>query len=513
MLASLAPFHHRAVRPMVRSLACALALSLAGCGQSSDGEFTVAWIGDDDDLLAEGLRLSSGAQLVRAATESGLVTLDARGEVVPALAERWIVTDDGLSFIFRLREDEWADGSEMSAESVRDALRRNLRALRGTSLGLDLSPIDEIRAMTGRVVEIRLTTPVPELLTLLAQPELALREEGAGPMTMERAETRPGEGDETPVAEMLFRFKPPAERGLPDMPEWQKDVRDLLVVPASASRALTMFDDGDASIVLGGRIDNLPLVDIGPLSRGTLQIDPAIGLFGLRVREANGLLEEPVLREAVAMAIDRPAVMAPFSVGGWAASTRLVAPGLPGDSGLVGERWADQSLEQRRETARARVQQYLARQASETPAAARLTLAIDEGPGLDLLLQGLAEQLATINIRLERAEDPDKADLVLMDRVARFSDPRWFLNQFACSLGQGLCSEQADSFVSQSMNALDPIVRASLIAQAELQFARDNVYIPIGAPIRWSLVRSGMQGFSPNRYAFHPLPPMAEVPR
>ncbi|OYX63522.1 MAG: hypothetical protein B7Y88_12685 [Sphingomonadales bacterium 32-64-17] len=510
MLAPLLPFHHRRV---LRALTCALALSVAGCGQGSDGEFTVAWIGDEEDLLAEGLRLSSGGQLVRAATESGLVALDARGEVVPSLAERWIVTDDGLSFIFRLREDEWADGSEMSAQSVRDALRRNLRALRGTSLGLDLSPIDEIRAMTGRVVEIRLTTPVPELLTLLAQPELALSEEGAGPMTMERIEAPEVSGEEPSAPKLLFRFKPPADRGLPDMPEWQEGVRDLLFVPTSAPSALTMFDDGDASIVLGGRIDNLPLVDIGPLSRGTLQIDPAIGLFGLRVREAKGLLEEPALREAVAMALDRPAVMAPFSVGGWASSTRMVAPDLPGDPGLVGERWADQSLEQRRETARARVQQYLARQGGETPGPARLTLAIDEGPGLDMLLQGLAEQLATINVRLERAADPAAADLMLVDRVARFSDPRWFLDQFACSLRQGLCSEQADSFVAQSMNALDPIVRASLIAQAELQLARDNVYIPIGAPIRWSLVRSGTQGFSPNRYAFHPLPPMAEVPR
>ncbi|RIV90868.1 peptide ABC transporter substrate-binding protein [Aurantiacibacter xanthus] len=504
----LAPFQ-RTLRP----LTCAFALALAGCGQGSDGEFTVAWIGTEQDLQADGVRLSNGGQLVRAATESGLVALDARGEVVPALAERWIVTDDGLSFIFRLREDEWADGSEMSAESVREALRRNLRALRGTSLGLDLSPIDEIRAMTGRVVEIRLTTPVPELLTLLAQPELVLREEGNGPMTLERIEPRPSQRDEVSAAQLLFRFKPPAERGLPDAPEWQDGVRDLLLVPAPARRALKMFDDGDANIVLGGRIDHLPLVDIGPLSRGTLQIDPAIGLFGLRVREAKGVLEEPALREAIAMAIDRPAVMEPFNVAGWSASTRLVAPDLPGDPGLVGERWADQSLEQRRQTAAARVQQYLARQEGATPAAVRLSLAIGEGPGLNRLLKSLADQLAAVNVRLERADDPATADLVLVDRVARFSDPRWFLDQFACSLRQGLCSQQADSFVVQSMNALDPVVRASLIAQAELQLTRDNVYIPIGAPIRWSLVRSGTRGFSPNRYAFHPLPPMAEVPK
>ena len=513
MAAHTFPFQSFPRRVLGALLSGALALSLAGCSRSGDGDFTVAWIGGEDELLEEGLRLSSGGQIVRAATDAGLVALDARGEVVPALAERWIVTDDGLSFIFRLREEEWASGEEMSAESVRSALLRNLRALRGTSLGLDLSPIDEIRAMTGRVIEIRLTTPVPELLTLLAQPELALRDGATGPMTLEKAAGASEDSEQAAQPRFLLRFKPPAERGLPDKVDWQEEVRNLALVPATAPRALAMFDDGDASIVLGGRIDNLPLVDIGPLSRGTLQIDPAIGLFGLRAQRERGLLADPLLRETIAMALDRAELMARFNVGGWVASTRLVAPGLPGDPGLVGERWENQTIEERRTTARNRVQRYLAGQAGEASARARISLAIGEGPGLDLLFSSLSEQLAAIDVELVRAKDTSDADLVLVDRVARFSDPRWFLNQFACSLRSGLCSSEADSFVEQSMNALDPMVRASLLAQAELELARANIYIPIGAPIRWSLVRSGTQGFSPNRYAFHPLPPMADVPR
>src|SRR3990170_1402252 len=97
-----------------------------------------------------------------------------RGGVIPALADRWIVTDDGRSFIFRLRDGTWPDGRELSAESARTALVDAIRALEGTSLGLDLAPIEEVRAMAGRVVEIRLSAPVPTMLQLLAQPELAL---------------------------------------------------------------------------------------------------------------------------------------------------------------------------------------------------------------------------------------------------------------------------------------------------------------------------------------------------
>src|SRR5688572_9855228 len=154
-------------------LALLMAMALASCGRN-DGAVEVAFIDTPEQRFAEGLRLSTGAQHVRAATDTGLVVLDAQGGVIPALADRWIVTEDGLSYIFRLRDGTWPDGRELSGESVRTALRATIRALEGTSLGLDLAPVSEVRAMAGRVVEIRLSSPMPMLLQLLAQPELAL---------------------------------------------------------------------------------------------------------------------------------------------------------------------------------------------------------------------------------------------------------------------------------------------------------------------------------------------------
>src|SRR4029079_8755276 len=97
------------------------ALALAGCGRN-DGAVQVAFIDTPAQLFGGGLRLSPGAQHVRAATGAGLVALDADGGVIPALADRWIVTDDGRSFIFRLRDGTWPDGRELTAESARAAL-------------------------------------------------------------------------------------------------------------------------------------------------------------------------------------------------------------------------------------------------------------------------------------------------------------------------------------------------------------------------------------------------------
>src|SRR6186713_1252877 len=111
------------------------ALALAGCGRN-DGAVEVAFIDTPEQLFASGLRLSAGAQHLRAATDAGLVAVDAQGEVIPALADRWIVTDDGRSFIFRLRDGTWPDGRDLTADSVRRALLDAIRAVDGTSLGL-----------------------------------------------------------------------------------------------------------------------------------------------------------------------------------------------------------------------------------------------------------------------------------------------------------------------------------------------------------------------------------------
>lgn len=483
-------------------LAAAAVFLLPGCGNADESTIEVAWIGSEESLFASGNRISAGAQHLRGATSWGLVALDAQGEAIPALAERWIITEDGLSFIFRLRELKWPDGREMDSDSVRRSLQQAISGLEGTSLGLDLAPVREVRAMAGRVIEIRLSAPVPGLLNLLAQPELALQSSGGGtgPMVQERS-----------GATARLRMRPPLERGLPDMPDWQADVRQINMTAVDAETAMDLFDEGGATVVLGGGIGPLPLVDTGPLSRGTVRIDPAIGLFGLRVRQSRGLLADRELREAVAMAIDRERLLQRYNVGGWVPTTRVVAPGLPGDTGRVVERWAETDLETRRASAAGKVRTWTARNgAGDGPV--QLGVFMGNERGDELLLRDLGEQLATIGIRLVRSANVRNADLVLVDEVARYADPRWFLNQFNCSLRRGLCNEETDYLVEVAQETLDPGERAVLLADAESALISANVYIPFGAPLRWSLVRSSVSGFAPNPYAFHPLPALAEIP-
>ena len=485
----------------LRLLALPLALIVAGCGRGNQGALPIAFIGEKNDPFETGLRLSTGGQYVRAATVEGLVGLDAQGQVTPALADRWIVTDDGKSYIFRLRDGKWRDGSDLTGESARSELRRVIRRLSGTSLGLDLAQIEDVRAMAGRVVEIRLKGPMPDFLQLLAQPELGLLHKGvgAGPMRLKRDK-------DTAVLTMIA----PEDRGLPQVEGWQKYVRALRVRGMSASTAVRLFDEGGADVVLNGRIQDLPLADTGPLSRGTVRLDPAIGLFGLVIRRAEGLLADPSGREAISMALDREGLIEPFNVGGWDPTTRLVPPGLAEDSGKIGERWEALSLEARRAAARDRVTAWKGRHGGKAP---ELTIDLPAGPGSDILFERLTDDLDRIGVELRRAKKGERAELVLLDRVARYGAARWFLNQFNCILERGLCSQKADALVAQALTSTDSAERSDLLSQAEAELTALNGFIPFGPPVRFSLVRGGVDGFAANQWVFHPLPQLALIPR
>lgn len=480
------------VARLIRTLLPVPLLALAACGGDADRPVEVAAIGDPGSPFSSGPRLPVAAQLVRSATAEGLVAFDDQGRVIPALADRWIVTDDGLSYIFRLRDGRWADGTPITADNARTALNEAIARVRATALGLDLAPIDDVRTMAGRVIEIRLKRQAPDFLQLLAQPELGLlrRGKGAGPMRLTRQKQ----------SAFLVAI-PPEDRGLPQQSDWDGRMRKLRLVALPAAEAITRFNAGDADMVLGGRFEDFPRLDAAGVSRGAIRLDPVAGLFGLSIVGTQGFLSLPENREALSMAIDRDAIGNALGVGGWTATTRLVNPGLADDNGTVGERWPGRSMAERQAQARARVARW------ERPV--QLRVALPAGPGADQLFARLEADWDAIGIKVLRVAEGSNADLVMVDTVARYPRADWFLNQLSCIAARGLCDSAADRLAGQARVEPDATKRAELRAEAEAKLTIANGYIPLGVPIRWSLVSGRSSGLSPNPWSIHPLMPMA----
>lgn len=476
------------------------ALILSGCFGADDRPVEIATIGDPAAAFATGPDLSTPAQLLTGATSEGLVAFDEQGQVVPALADRWIVTDDGLSYIFRLRDGTWNDGSPISGETARISLTRAIAAQRATSLGLDLSVIAEVRAMAGRVIEIRLSSRQPEFLQVLAQPELGLVRagQGAGPMRLRR------EKDSA-----FLRPIPPQDRGMPQEPRWAKRARLVELNSLPAKLAIERFNRGELDLVTGGTLTDFPYLDAMGVARAAVRVDPVAGLFGLATVRGDGFLGEPQNREAVAMAIDRQALAASINLAGWTVTTRVLNPGLPGDDGTIGERWAIRSTEDRRATAAARVAAWKGRGRSLPT----LRIALPRGPGADLLFDRLKTDLAAIGLGLRRVGPDGEADLRLIDAVASYGSPQWFFNRLSCAVLPVACSPAADKFALAARREVDPAKQADLVSQAEAQLTLANGYIPLGVPVRWSLIGGTVTGFAANRLSVHPLMPLAMLPR
>ncbi|HEY6048329.1 MAG TPA: ABC transporter substrate-binding protein, partial [Sphingomicrobium sp.] len=158
-----------------------LGLAPAACRQKPEGTVRVLVIGGEPKLRdpAAGPLSPADAVLVGNVAQ-GLVSFDASGNIVPGLAERWNVSDDGLSYIFRIASAQWPDGRKITADQIARLLKRSIGARSRNPLKDSLGAITDIVSMTDRVIEIHLGAPRPNLLSLLAQPEMAIVRGGVG---------------------------------------------------------------------------------------------------------------------------------------------------------------------------------------------------------------------------------------------------------------------------------------------------------------------------------------------
>src|SRR6478672_1246146 len=127
----------------------ALALAPAACRDQPEGSVKVVVIGGGPKLRDPGEGpLTAPDEVLLQNVAQGLVGFDAGGNIVPGLAERWNVSDDGLSYIFRIASSEWSDGRKVTAQQVARLLKRQLAASSRNSLKDTLGAVQDVVAMT-----------------------------------------------------------------------------------------------------------------------------------------------------------------------------------------------------------------------------------------------------------------------------------------------------------------------------------------------------------------------------
>jgi len=85
------------------------------------------------------------------------------------------------------------------------------------------------------------------------------------------------------------------------------------------------------------------------------------------------------------------------------------------------------------------------------------------------------------------------------------------VRRFRCGTA-AVCDQQADELIDAARTTLIPAQRAALLVQAAGRIDDQQLFIPITAPVRWSLVSRRIEGFAGNRFARHTLTDLEERP-
>jgi oligopeptide transport system substrate-binding protein len=487
-------------RPTFRfALAAALsvlALVTPACRNEPEGEVRALVIGGEPRLRDPAAGpLSAPDSVLLANVAQGLVRFDAAGNIVGGLAERWNVSDDGLSYIFRLASGEWPDGSKITAQQVARTLKRQIAARSKNSLKDALGAVADIVAMTDRVIEIQLIAPRPNLLPLLAQPEMAIvrGQFGTGPFDYARS---PGNAGELRLSRDIVSADEAVTRR-----------EEVLLSSATAEDAVRAFAAGKADLVLGGSFADLPYARSAKLPGNSLRFDPASGLFGLVPALRGSFLDEADVRRLLSQAIDRDALVRGLAVPGLAARATVLEPRLDGLPDPVQPPWFAVPLADRQPALVAEAGRRFG--TGEKPV---IRVQLPEGPGGDFLLGRLAADWGALGFGVERAKTAQAADFRLVDAVAPSASPAWFLRSFRCGVVP-ICDEETDALLDSARTTPIPAQRYALLFDAARRIDEAQLFIPLAAPVRWSLVADRITGFAGNRYARHTLTDLEQRPR
>lgn len=285
------------------SLAGAILL-LAGAAVAQDA-LTVAIQLEPPNLDPTGGAAEAIDSVVYLNVFEGLTRFEADGSVAPLLAEGWDVSEDGLTYTFRLRDGvTFHDGSAFDAEDVKFSLDR-ARAEGSTNAQKALfAQIAEVAVIDPLTVEVRLSQPNGALPFNLAWGDAVI----VAPETAETNAT-------SPVGTGPFRFE-----------DWVEGDRVELVrfdgywgeAPALASATFRFISDPSAAFaaVLAGDVDVFTGYP-APENLQQFQADPTFQVLTgstegetiLAMNNAAPPFDDPLVREAVALAVDRQAII------------------------------------------------------------------------------------------------------------------------------------------------------------------------------------------------------------
>ena len=444
----------------------------------------------------------------------GLVAFrDGTTDIEPALATRWAVSRDGLTWTFTLREGvKFHDGAPLNATEVAAALGRSLKPEAGHTPAAWAAllrgvpgVVKEIRAADARTLQIVLLQPYAPLLTALAHPGLSIvrvsNPTEAGPRLV-------GTGPYRVVDVSPGRMALEAVAGY-----WGGPSRAERIV------FLEVANDEHAEAEMDARA-----LDIWFPSAAPRRADRALSLPGLRVGYLAFQTEkEPFvrrkLRQAVAAALD-PAVLA----------SALDNAAVPLQSFLPPGVWARREGSPVLGGTRDQVRTLL-REGGWPKGATATMLAPSEMPGLNVakladavsLMLGAAD--IPVRVQMQAPEAVHAAlqsgahEIALAEATVLGGDPHLLLFPLSTSEAAKPGTRVRNFSFYQNPRLDDVLIRGSqlssriergrLYQRAQALLSEEVPWIPLYVRLVWALPRPEVRNLRLHPTGFHRLSPVA----
>lgn len=470
----------------------------------------------------------SASNIIRDLYE-GLTAVGENGEIIPAAAQSWTRSEDGLTYTFTLRSDGfWSNGDPVVAEDFVAGMRRSVNPATGAPAAgmLDIvenaqavldgqMPVEKlgVRARDPHTVEIRLHSPAPFLPGLLTHP-------------IGFAIHRPS------LAQYGNDFTKPGRlvsNGAYQLQEWLVQSHITLVrnphyrtrAPIAEVRHINTEDvSSELQRYRAGELDvtyDIPPLQVQRMQKrlpGQLRITPYLGIyyFGLNLTRPP-LKDQPGLRQALSMLIDREVIVNKVMQGlgqpayGWVP---------PATAGAIAQepQWAQWTYAER--VAKARELYHAAGYSDANPLEIEIRFNTHESHRrLAIVMAAMWRQ--TLGIRAHLVNEEFK--VFLANRrlrkvtqvfrsgwIADFDDPVNFLDILRAGDDRndtGWDNPRYRQLLDQAQNTADPDARAQLLAQAEQQVLQDTPVIPIYYYVSKHLVSPRLRGWHDNALDTH----------
>jgi len=307
----------------------AAAIAMTGCSSSgqtassSSGSAGTATFGGtltmdipaDEGCVDPQQNLGRTQLVIGRALADSLVWEDpSTGKFVPWLASSWTESPDGKAYTFTLRKNvTFSDGSALNAQTVKD----NLDAI--VALGAHapvassyLTTYTGATVVSPMTVRVSFSAPDPSFLQALSTPSMGILSDAS----TKRSQSKLCQGDFAGSGPFtLASYIQNASQTLTRRPgyNWAPaglhgggayvDAVDVSVVPESSTRAGAVVS-GQSDIEMEVQKADLPTLDAGEIS---IAAKPNPGLpQQLYVNPGRGPLTDPVVRQALEIAINRP---------------------------------------------------------------------------------------------------------------------------------------------------------------------------------------------------------------